>query len=78
MRLTIVMPAYNEADTIRSAVEHVLAVDYGIDVELIVVDDGSRDGTVAELVGLDDPRLLVHQHARNRGKGLFIPVVGAA
>ncbi len=77
MKLTIVMPAYNEAVTIRQAVDHVLSVDYGIPMELIVVDDGSKDDTAARLRGIRDSRLHVHRHARNRGKGAAL-VTGVA
>ena len=67
--LSIVMPAYNEARTIRRAVEHVLSARYPCPVELIVVDDGSSDGTSALIEDIDDERLVVHRHVRNMGKG---------
>ena len=79
MRLSILMPVYNEAGTIRSAVDRVLAVDYPCDIELVLVDDGSSDGTADELVAIDDPRLTKHAHPRNRGKGAAIrTAVGVA
>jgi len=65
--LSVVMPAYNEADTIRTAVRRVL--DQPFVHELIVVDDGSRDATTAQLAGFDDARLRVLTHPTNRGKG---------
>jgi glycosyltransferase involved in cell wall biosynthesis len=77
MKLSIVMPAYNEAATIRHAVDHVLSVDYPVPVELIVVDDGSRDDTAALLHGVRDSRLTVQRHPRNRGKGAAL-VTGLA
>ncbi|NHC47034.1 glycosyltransferase family 2 protein [Motilibacter sp. K478] len=67
--LSIVMPAYNEAATIRRAVEHVLDAPYPCPIELIVVDDGSSDGTYEQLSGFEDPRLQIHRHVRNLGKG---------
>lgn len=67
--LSIVMPAYNEARTIRRAVEHVLSAQYPCEIQLIVVDDGSTDGTLALIEDLDDDRLLTHRHPRNMGKG---------
>jgi dolichol-phosphate hexosyltransferase len=70
--LSITMPAFNEARTIRSAVEHVLGTAYPCDIELIVVDDGSVDGTAALLDDVDDPRLVVHRHVRNMGKGAAV------
>ena len=69
VRLSIVMPAYNEARTIRRAVEHVLSARYPCPIELIVVDDGSSDGTSALIADIDDERLVVHRHVRNMGKG---------
>ena len=55
----IVVPARNEADGIEAAVRSLLAQDYGGAFRVIVVDDGSTDGTGAILRGLQDPRLLV-------------------
>jgi glycosyltransferase involved in cell wall biosynthesis len=68
-RLSVVIPVYNEVDTIESVIEAVLAVDLG-DAELIVVDDGSDDGTRDVLRDKIEPRgvrVLLHDH--NRGKG---------
>jgi glycosyltransferase involved in cell wall biosynthesis len=67
--LSIVMPAYNEERTIVQAVEEVLRTTYPCEFELIVVDDGSTDGTEELLAGLRHDRLVVHRHANNRGKG---------
>jgi hypothetical protein len=69
VRLSIVMPAYNEARTIRRAIEHVLSARYPCPIELIVVDDGSSDGTSALIADIEDDRLVVHRHVRNMGKG---------
>jgi dolichol-phosphate hexosyltransferase len=77
VKLSIVMPAFNEADTIVHAVEHVLSVDYGVPIELIVVDDGSADDTAERLSTVTDARLHVHRHANNRGKGAAL-VTGVA
>ncbi|MBI1369239.1 MAG: glycosyltransferase [Planctomycetes bacterium] len=69
MRLSVVMPVYNEAATIRRVVERVRAV--GLDMELIIVDDGSTDGTRDELAKIaaemTDLRVIYHDH--NKGKG---------
>ncbi len=72
VKLSIVMPAFNEARTIRGAVDHVLATTYPCDIELIVVDDGSDDRTAELLEDVVDPRLVVHRHVRNMGKGAAI------
>ena len=67
--LAVIIPAYNEAGTIASIVQTVLA--QPLVREVIVVDDGSRDGTWAALQPLAqaDARLRLFQHAANRGKG---------
>ena len=72
MKLSILMPVYNEQASIANAVKQALDVDYPCEIELVVVDDGSRDGTAEVLAGLDDGRLLVHAHPRNKGKGAAI------
>ena len=69
-RLSLVMPAFNEEATISTALERCLAEPFVL--EVIVVDDGSTDKTVAILEGIDDPRIRVIQHPQNRGKGAAI------
>jgi len=73
------MPVYNERDTLAAAVKEVLNVTFPCDVELVVVDDGSTDGTreLYRSIG-DDPRISVHLHERNRGKGAAIRTAAAA
>jgi hypothetical protein len=70
--LTVVIPAYNEADGIASIVERVLATRpalaaLGVGLELIVVDDGSRDGTAEVVAGY--PEVCLVQHRTNHGYG---------
>ena len=69
MKLSVVIPCYNEAETIRRIVEHVRAAPVP-DQEIIVVDDGSTDGTPEvlrqEVAPLVD-RIIYHEV--NRGKG---------
>ena len=72
MRLSILMPAFQEEATLAAAIKRVLDVPFPVEVELVVVDDGSTDGTAGILGGLDDPRVLVLRHAVNRGKGAAI------
>jgi dolichol-phosphate hexosyltransferase len=73
VKLSILMPVYNEVATLTSAVKEVLGVDYPCDMELVVVDDGSTDGTRDLYLSFeDDPRVRVHLHERNQGKGAAI------
>jgi glycosyltransferase involved in cell wall biosynthesis len=69
VKLSILMPAYNEGATIAAAVESVLSTSYPCDIELIIVDDGSTDATPDVLARMDDPRAVVHEHPYNLGKG---------
>jgi dolichol-phosphate hexosyltransferase len=72
VKLSVIMPVYNEAATLRAAIGRVLGVDYGCDVELVVVDDGSSDGSDVVLAQLDSPQLVRHRHVVNRGKGAAV------
>ncbi len=77
MRLSILIPAYQEERTIGEVLARVIAVDteaLGFDKEIIVCDDGSSDGTVAEVekVTAADPRVVLVKHDVNRGKGAAI------
>jgi glycosyltransferase involved in cell wall biosynthesis len=68
MKLSIIIPAYNEASTLEAIVRRVQAVDLRpIEKEIIVVDDGSKDGTSEVLKHLPGIRSI--SHARNAGKG---------
>lgn len=69
VRLTLVMPAFNEEATVVQAVTELLAAEFPCPIELIVVDDGSRDATHALVQSIDDPRLTLIRHPRNLGKG---------
>jgi glycosyltransferase involved in cell wall biosynthesis len=78
VKLSILMPVYNEFATLASAIKEVLEVDYPCDVELVVVDDGSTDGTRGLYAALEgDPRVSVHMHERNQGKGAAIRTAAA-
>ncbi len=65
--LSVVMPCYNERATIEEVVDRVLASPYT--QELLIVDDGSTDGTRDVLAKFDDPRVRVLLQDRNQGKG---------
>lgn len=64
--LSVVIPAYNRAASIVAAIESVLRQSFG-DFELVVVDDGSADGTAAAAEAVADPRLRVVRLGANRG-----------
>jgi glycosyltransferase involved in cell wall biosynthesis len=71
-RLSVVIPVYNEAATVAALVDAVLAaaLPEGVDRELIIVDDGSTDGTARELARFaGDERVRVFTQDVNRGKG---------
>lgn len=65
-RLTVAMPAYNAGRFIGEALESVLRQD-GVDLEVVVVDDGSDDDTAAVTARIDDPRLRLERNGRRRG-----------
>ncbi|MEE2992528.1 MAG: glycosyltransferase family 2 protein [Gemmatimonadota bacterium] len=74
MLLSVIMPVYNEQATIQEIIQRVLAVK--LDLELIIVDDCSTDGTSEILNTLDetatDSRIKILYHAQNQGKGAAI------
>lgn len=69
MRISVVIPVYNEAPTITEIVARVQAVD--LETEIIIVDDGSTDGTHAHLetIGSTLENVRILRHGKNRGKG---------
>jgi dolichol-phosphate mannosyltransferase len=76
VKLSIVIPVYNEEQTIGAIVERVLAVDLGgIDSEVIIADDGSSDGTreaIAASSWIRDPRVRTYASRINVGKGAAV------
>jgi len=65
--LSVVIPCFNEERTIRTLIDQVLRSP--VVAEVVVVDDGSTDGSRTALAGLADPRVRVVLHERNQGKG---------
>jgi glycosyltransferase involved in cell wall biosynthesis len=71
MKLSVIVPCYNEVKTVEEIVRQALAT--GLVHEIIVVDDGSTDGTrdvLARLKPLDQVRVILHE--RNQGKGAAV------
>ena len=67
-KLSVIVPVYNELNTVAEAVERARSVDLPLDREIIVVDDGSTDGTAEVLPALQDSKVRVVSHPVNRGK----------
>ena len=78
MKLSILMPVYNEAGTVQNAIKRVLDVSFPCPVELVVVDDASADGTSEIIDGMHDERLIKLRHPANKGKGAAIRTAAAA
>ena len=71
VKLSVVIPAYNEERTIAETIRRVKSVDLGgLDLEIVVVDDGSRDQTREILKTIPGIRVVLHQ--RNSGKGAAV------
>lgn len=71
MKLSVIMPVYNEISTIEEIVSQVRAV--GVADEIVIVDDGSEDGTraiLSELANFPEVRVIEHEH--NQGKGAAV------
>ena len=66
------MPVFNERSTVAEVIRRIRAVELPVDVEVIVVDDGSSDGTDKVLAALGDSTVRVINHPHNRGKGAAI------
>ena len=71
MKLSIVIPVYNECHTLEDLVRRISDVDYGCEPEIVVVDDGSDDGSreVAESLASRYANLVCLRHEKNTGKG---------
>jgi glycosyltransferase involved in cell wall biosynthesis len=78
VKLSILMPVYNEEDRLGEALKQALGVNYPCEIELVVVDDGSGDRTPEILDQCDDPRLRAVRHPHNQGKGAAIRTAAAS
>lgn len=70
MKVSIIIPVYNEAGTIREIISRVRSS--AIEKEIVVVDDGSTDGTREMLAQENSPETRIITHERNQGKGVAI------
>jgi glycosyltransferase involved in cell wall biosynthesis len=70
-RLSVLMPVYNERRTLRAIVARVLSSPVPLEIELIIVDDCSSDGSweIVQELAAQDPRIKALQHKHNAGKG---------
>jgi glycosyltransferase involved in cell wall biosynthesis len=63
LKLSILMPVYNEAATVGIVVKRVL------DIEVVIAKDGSIDNASEILASIGDPRVVITEHSVNRGEG---------
>ena len=71
-KLSVIVPVFNERNTVVEIVRRMRAVELPVDREIVVVDDGSDDGTRAVLSQLGDSTVRVVLHPHNRGKGAAV------
>ena len=73
MKLSIVMPVYNERNTIKEILRRVRQVDLGdLEREIVIVDDGSTDG-IRDILAMEENSMTrVIYHPENRGKGAAV------
>jgi glycosyltransferase involved in cell wall biosynthesis len=72
MKLSILTPIYNEANTLQKVIDRLLAIDFPADTEFVMVNDGSVDDSAAILDAVTDPRVVVFHQPKNMGKGAAI------
>ncbi len=76
IKISVVIPAFNEVNTIGTVIDRVLKCEF--DAEVVVVDDGSTDGTADFLRRFEHPRVRCFFHSVNRGKGAALRLGFAA
>ncbi|MCJ7578973.1 MAG: glycosyltransferase family 2 protein, partial [Candidatus Aminicenantes bacterium] len=69
MKLSVIIPVYNEKNTVNKIIQQVQNVELEMEKEIILVDDGSTDGTREILKNLNYPNVKVKLHEKNQGKG---------
>ena len=70
--LSVIVPVYNERNTVAEVLRRMRRVDLPVDLEIVVVDDGSTDGTSQILAALEDSTVQVVRHGTNQGKAAAI------
>jgi glycosyltransferase involved in cell wall biosynthesis len=71
-KLSVIVPVFDERNTVVEIVRRMRAVELPVDLEIVIVDDGSTDGTRDVLRQLGDSTVRVINHDVNRGKGAAI------
>jgi glycosyltransferase involved in cell wall biosynthesis len=71
-KLSVIVPVYNERQTVVEIVRRMRAVQLPLELEVLMVDDASSDGTSSALSHLEDSTVRVLRHDSNRGKGAAI------
>jgi glycosyltransferase involved in cell wall biosynthesis len=69
MKLSVIIPVYNEKNTVNKLIQLVQDVELEMEKEIILIDDGSTDGTREILKNLKFPNVKVKLHETNQGKG---------
>jgi len=70
--LSVIVPVYNEYNTVAEIIRRIRTIKVPLDVQVVVVDDGSTDGTEKVLAALHDSTVKVITHQMNQGKGAAI------
>ncbi|MEK7287484.1 MAG: glycosyltransferase family 2 protein [Elusimicrobiota bacterium] len=72
MKISVIIPVYNEAATIAKTIRRVTDANPALDMEILVVNDGSSDATQEAVEALGEPRVVLLRHQVNQGKGAAI------
>ncbi len=70
--LSVIVPVFNERNTVGEVVRRMRRVELPLEVEIVVVDDGSTDGTDKVLAAIEDSTVSMVRHETNRGKGAAV------